>query len=61
MLNMKPLRKKAKIAVAWTTLMTVVGTAILHQWQFFALGLASVVMLLLANHFDLLDPPDNRK
>ena len=54
---MKPLSKKAKITVGWTTLITVVGTAILHQWQFFALGCASVAMLLIANHFDLLDPP----
>ena len=58
---MKLLSKKAKVAVGWTTLMTVVGTAILHQWQFFALGCASVVMLLVANHFDLLDPPNNKK
>ena len=58
---MKPLGKKAKIAIAWTALMTVIGTAILHQWQFFTLGLASVVMLLVANHFDLLDPPNNKK
>ena len=35
---MKPLSKKAKIAVGWTILMTVVGTAMLHQWEFFAMG-----------------------
>ena len=58
---MKSLTKKAKIAVAWTTLMTVIGTAMLHQWQFFALGCASVAMILIANHFDLLDPPNNKK
>lgn len=58
---MKPLSKKAKITVGWTTLITVIGTAILHQWQFFALGCASVAMLLIANHFDLLDPPNNKK
>ena len=58
---MKPLSKKAKITVGWTTLITVVGTAILHQWQFFALGCASVAMILIANHFDLLDPPNNKK
>ena len=38
---MKPLSKKAKMAVGWTILMTVVGTAMLHQWQFFAMGCAS--------------------
>jgi hypothetical protein len=35
---MKPLSKKAKMAVAWTVLMTVIGTAMLHhgnssQWD----------------------------
>ena len=58
---MKPLTKKAKIAVAWTTLMTVIGTAMLHQWQFFAMGLASVILLLIANHFGLLQDPENKK
>jgi hypothetical protein len=58
---MKPLSKKAKIAVAWTTLMTVIGTAMLHQWEFFAMGLASVAVLLIANHFDLLKDPDNKQ
>jgi hypothetical protein len=58
---MKPLSKKAKVTIGWTTLITVIGTAILHQWQFFALGCASVAMLLIANHFDLLDPPNNKK
>lgn len=58
---MKPLSKRSKITVAWTILMTVVGTAVLHQWQFFALGCASVAMLLIANHFDLLKDPDNKK
>ena len=58
---MKPLSKKAKIAVAWTTLMTVIGTAMLHQWEFFAMGLASVALLLIANHFDLLKDPDNKQ
>ena len=58
---MKPLSKKAKMAVAWTVLMTVVGTAMLHQWQFFAMGLASLVLLLLANHYDLLKDPEDKK
>ncbi len=58
---MKPLSKKAKITIAWTILMTVIGTAIIHQWQFFALGCASVATLLIANHFDLLKDPDNKK
>jgi hypothetical protein len=58
---MKPLSKKAKITIAWTVLMTVVGTAVIHQWQFFALGCASIAMLLIANHFDLLKDPDNKK
>ena len=58
---MKPLSKKAKITIAWTVLMTVVGTAVIHQWQFFALGCASIAMWLIANHFDLLKDPDNKK
>ncbi len=58
---MKPLSKKAKIAIAWTTLMTVIGSAMLHQWEFFAMGCASVAMILIANHFDLLKDPDNKK
>ena len=41
--------------------MTVVGTAILHQWQFFALGCASIALLLIANHFGLIDDPKNKK
>lgn len=58
---MKSLSKKAKMAVAWTVLMTVIGTAMLHQWQFFAMGLASLVLLLLANHYDLLKDPEDKK
>ena len=59
---MKPLSKKAKMAVGWTVLMTVVGTAMLHQWQFFAMGLASLALLLVANHYGLLkDPEDNNQ
>lgn len=58
---MKPLSKKAKLVVSWTALMTVVGTAILHQWQFFALGCASIALLLIANHFGLIDDPKNKK
>ncbi len=59
---MKPLSKKAKMAVGWTVLMTVVGTAMLHQWQFFAMGLASLALLLIANHYGLLkDPEDNNQ
>ena len=58
---MKPLPKKAKITIGWAILMTVVGTAILHQWQFFALGCGSVLLLLIANHFDLLKDPEDKK
>ncbi len=58
---MKPLTKKAKMAVAWTILMTVVGTAILHQWQFFAMGIASLVLLIIANQYDLLKDPEDKK
>ena len=58
---MKPLSKKAKLVVSWTALMTVVGTAVLHQWQFFALGCASIALLLIANHFGLLNGPDIKK
>lgn len=58
---MKPLSKKAKMAVAWTVLMTVIGTAMLHQWQFFAMGLASLALLLIANNYDLLKDPEDKK
>jgi len=58
---MKPLSKKAKLVISWTALMTVVGTAILHQWQFFALGCASIALLLIANHFGLFNDPNSKK
>lgn len=58
---MKPLTKKAKMAVGWTILMTVIGTAILHQWQFFAMGCASIALLLVANQYGLLNDPDDKK
>ena len=59
---MKPLSKKAKMAVSWTVLITVIGTAMLHQWQFFAMGLASLALLLVANHYGLLkDSEDSNK
>ena len=58
---MKPLSKKAKLVVSWTALMTVVGTAVLHQWQFFALGCVSIALLLIANHFGLLNDINSKK
>jgi len=58
---MKPLSKKAKLVISWTALMTVVGTAVLHQWQFFALGCASIAILLIANQYNLLDGPKDKK
>jgi hypothetical protein len=58
---MKPLSKKAKMAIGWTILMTVIGTAMLNQWQFFAMGLVSIAMLLIANHYGLLKDPDDKK
>ena len=58
---MKPLSKKGKMVIGWTALMSVVGTAILHQWQFFALGCASIALLLIANQYDLLKDPDSKK
>jgi len=58
---MKPLSKKGKMVIGWTALMTVVGTAMLHQWQFFALGCASIALLLIANQYDLLKDPDSKK
>jgi hypothetical protein len=58
---MKPLSKKAKLTVGWTILMTVVGTAILHQWQFFALGCASIALLLIANQYDLFKDPEDKQ
>jgi hypothetical protein len=58
---MKPLSKKAKMAIGWTILMTVIGTAMLHQWQFFAMGCASIALLLVANHYYLLKDPEDKK
>lgn len=58
---MKVLSKKAKMAIGWTILMTVVGTAMLHQWEFFAMGCASIAMLLVANHYGLLKDPEDKK
>jgi ABC-type multidrug transport system permease subunit len=58
---MKPLSKKGKIVVGWTALMTVIGTAILHQWQFFALGIASIALLLIANQYGLLKDTEDKK
>ncbi len=58
---MKALTKTAKMAIGWTILMTVVGTAMLHQWQFFAMGCASVAMLLVANHYSLLKDPEDKQ
>lgn len=49
------------MAVGWTVLMTVVGTAMLHQWEFFAMGCASLALLLVANHFGLLNDPEDKK
>ena len=59
--QMKPLTKKAKMAIGWTILMTVVGTAMLHQWQFFAMGCASLALLIIANQYDLLKDPEDKK
>ncbi|MEA9601793.1 hypothetical protein VC188_06605 [Polynucleobacter sp. MG-28-Ekke-A2] len=61
MLKMKPLSKKAKMAIGWTVLMTVVGTALLHQWQFFAMGCASIAFLLAANQYGLLKDTEDKK
>jgi len=59
---MKPLNTKAKLVAGWTILMTVIGTAILHQWQFFALGCASLALILVANQFGLIkDNTDQTK
>ncbi len=41
--------------------MTVVGTAMLHQWQFFAMGCASLAFLLVANQYGLLKDPEDKK
>jgi hypothetical protein len=40
--------------------MTVIGTAMLHQWQFFAMGCSSIALLLVANHYDLLKDRDEK-
>jgi hypothetical protein len=58
---MKPLSKKAKLVVSWTALMTVIGTALLHQWQFFALGCLSIAILLIANQYNLLNDQEDKK
>jgi hypothetical protein len=58
---MKALSKKAKMAIGWTILMTVIGTAMLNQWQFFAMGCASIALLLIANHYGLLKDDDDKK
>ena len=59
---MKPLNTKAKLVAGWTILMTVIGTAILHQWKFFALGCASLALILVANQFGLIkDNTDQSK
>ncbi|QWD11553.1 hypothetical protein G6704_03375 [Polynucleobacter paneuropaeus] len=59
---MKPLNTKAKLVAGWTILMTVIGTAILHQWQFFALGCASLALILVANQSGLIkDNTDQTK
>lgn len=49
------------MAVGWTVLMNMVVTAMLHQWQFFAMGCASLAMLLVANHYGLLKDPEDKK
>ena len=49
------------MAIGWTVLMTVVGTAMLHQWQFFVMGCASIALLLAANQYDLLKDPEDKK
>ena len=59
--TLKALSKKTKIVVAWTAAMTSIGTAILHQWQFFTLGCISVLLLLIANQCGFLSDPDNKK
>jgi hypothetical protein len=33
----------------------------LHQWQFFAMGCASIVLLIIANQYDLLKDPEDKK
>ena len=58
---MKVLSKKAKMAIGWTILMTVIGTSMLHQWEFFAMGCASIAMILVANHYGLLKDPEDKK
>jgi hypothetical protein len=49
------------MAIGWTILMTVIGTAMLNQWQFFAMGCASIALLLIANHYGLLKDDDDKK
>ena len=58
---MKPLSKKGKLVVGWTALMTVIGTAILHQWQFFALGIISIALILIANQYGLIKDSEDKK
>lgn len=58
---MKPLSRKGKLVVGWTALMTVIGTAILHQWQFFALGIISIALILIANQYGLIKDSEDKK
>ena len=59
---MKPFNTKAKLVMGLTILMTVIGTAILHQWQFFALGCASIALIVAANQYGLIkDNTDQTK
>ena len=59
---MKPFNTKAKLVMGWTILMTVIGTAILHQWKFFALGCASIALIVAANQYGLIkDNTDQTK
>ena len=59
---MKSFNTKAKLVMGWTILMTVIGTAILHQWQFFALGCVSIALIIAANQYGLIkDNTDQTK
>ncbi len=59
-MHMKKLSKKSKMSIGWTAMMTAIGTALLHQWEFFALGCASIAAILIANQFGLIDDREEK-
>ena len=57
---MKKLSKKSRMSIGWTAMMTAIGTALLHQWEFFALGCASIAAILIANQCGLINDHEDK-